>query len=212
MTKTLLGLVYLISMGAANADILKLNPSDTKLKGVTLATSAEAAGFVMPNEASGLRVKYVLIKGVPVYVLQIFALDPSSIVKTPNGTEMLDTLSVQRALAVRMDFVYDVSADQVYTGFVDSFSANHVDLNKPHISSFLNAVKNGGAAPVGSSMSFLLTKSENGNDTMTFENPEGGVTTIEGPGFAHEFFSMWLGLISPNDRGLKELRATLTTP
>lgn len=161
----------------------------------------------LTNVGSGLRKKYVAIFGTSVYVIQFFALDVQAVDKTSDN--FLPSMVSQNATAVRLDFVYNVSAEQVYTAFVDALSENNVDLEESSTAEFLSYVKEGGDAPNGSSMTFLLTKQEGGLDRVDYEDPNGEIKSVKGENLAQEILSMWLGEISANDKGLKELKAEL---
>lgn len=208
--RNILILIALVWAAAgAHADLLKLKPGEKVLEGVPLAVSAESAGVTMPAVAAGLRKKYVAW-GVAVYVLQIFGNDPAGVVKTPNDNEMLDSFGTQSDIAVRMDFVRSVDVDTIHSGFLKGLNENGADVNRPALVAFLNAVRAAGPASNGSSMSFYFHRQSSQSDRMMFETLSGQTVVVEGERLAHDILSMWLGRVSPNDKGLVELRATLT--
>lgn len=59
-------------------------------------------------------------------------------------------------------------------------------------------------------MTFLMVKNADGSETLTYEDPKKAVTTVNGTaGFSQAILSMWLGKVSSNDKGLKELKNEL---
>jgi hypothetical protein len=208
--------VGVFALATAHADVLTLTPDTKKIKNVNLSQSAVAvidgADVSMVNVGSGMRKKYLVpFLGTEIYVAQIFAAEPEEFLKSAAGIEALESLKNQSVSAVRLDFVFGVSADQVFTAFVDALKANSVDLEETVIASFLATVKNGGDAKNGSSMTFLMSKNDDGSETLVYEDPNGVTSTVAGnAGFGQQILSMWLGVISPNDKGLKELKDQLT--
>lgn len=198
----------------ATAELLTYAPSNQTISGVAISTTATVvtpeSSVLLTNIASGLRKKYLAIFGTSVYVIQIFAEQPDLYIKSTSGNTSLESLETQSTVAVRLDFVYNVSADQIYNAFIDALKANAVDTTLPANSQFLSYVKNGGDAAKGTSMTFLMSKNGDGTETLIYEDPHGQMTTVTGEaGFAQSILSMWLGKISPNDKGLKELKAEL---
>lgn len=207
-------LSLILTSQVASADLLTLTPSTDKISNVTLSQSAIAsangADVTLTNVASGLRKKYLAIFGTSVYVAQILAAQPELYVKSTDGNTSLESLATQTVVAVRLDFVYNVSADKVYNAFLDALKENAVDLTTPAIADFLSYVQNGGDAANGSSMTFLMVKNADGTETLTYEDPKMAVKSVTGgEGFSQQILSMWLGDISSNDKGLKELKAEL---
>ncbi|MBY0384693.1 hypothetical protein K2X05_06000 [bacterium] len=199
----------------ANASVASFTPGTEKISGVTLSTNAvvsvNGADVTLTNVGSGLRKKYIAILGTAVYVAQIFATQPEKYVKSNVDNQALDSLKDQTATLVKLDFVYNVSADKVYTAFQDALTTNQVDLSAPEIAEFLSQVQNGGDAAKGTSMLFVMFKNNDGTETLIYEDPAGTAKEIKGPvGFFIEVLSMWLGKISSNDKGLKELKVQLT--
>lgn len=207
-----LGLIF--SANIASADLMSLQPATDKINGVTLSSTAvvsvDGADVTLTNVASGLRKKYLAIFGTPVYVAQVFAAQPELYTKSANGNTSLDSLATQTVVSVRLDFVFNVSADKVYNAFVDALKENNVDMSTGAVADFLSYVQNGGDASKGDSMTFLMVKNADGTETLTYEDPEMAIKTVTGPaGFSQQILAMWLGNISSNDKGLKELKAEL---
>lgn len=208
----------LFAFNSAFADLLTLTPnaSSFKIKSVVLSQTASTKindkDTDLVNVGSGLRAKYLLpILGTPVYVAQVFAADPANYKKSSTGNESLASLEKQPAVAVRLDFLFNVSADKVYNAFVDALTANEVNLDDPTIAKFLANVQNGDDAPNGSSMTFLMYKNADGSETLTYEDPSGKLASVTGSaGLSKEILSMWLGNISSDDTGLQELKDQLT--
>ncbi|MCC6137272.1 MAG: chalcone isomerase family protein [Bdellovibrionaceae bacterium] len=208
-----LGLI--VSASVASAELMTLTPGAKAISNVALSDAAtvkvEGADVTLTNVGSGLRKKYLAIFGTSVYVAQVFAAQPEQFVKSNTGNAALESLQNQTVVAVRLDFVYNVSADKVYNAFFDALKENGVDMNEEKISGFLSYVQNGGDASNGSSMTFLMAKNADGTETLSYEDPADVVTTVVGAsGFSQQILSMWLGKISSNDKGLKELKDQLT--
>ncbi len=209
-------LSVIFSVVAAQADLMTLTPGPDAINGVTLSQSAvvDVAGVptTLVNVGSGIRKKYlVAFLGTPVYVAQVFAAQPEQFVKSNQANAALESLQNQTVVAVRLDFVYNVSADQVYNAFYDALKENAVNMEDPTVAEFLSFVKDGGNANKGSSMTFLMVKNADGTETLTYEDPAKAVTTVTGvAGFSQQILSMWLGAISSNDKGLKELKEQIT--
>lgn len=205
----------LLASAVASADLLALTPGAESINGVTLSDAAvvsvNGADVALTNIGSGIRKKYlVAFLGTPVYVAQVFAAQPEQFVKSANGNTALESLQSQTVAAVRLDFVYNVSADQVYNAFFDALKENAVNMDEPAVSEFLSFVKNGGNANKGSSMTFLMVKNADGTETLTYEDPAKAITSVTGTaGLSQQILSMWLGKISSNDKGLKELKEQL---
>lgn len=143
----------LFSTVIASADLMTLVPGADKINGVTVSTSAVVAvggaDVSLTNVASGLRKKYLAIFGTPVYVAQIFAAQPEQFVKSTDGNTSLESLATQTVVSVRLDFVFNVSADKVYNAFVDALKENGVDMSSGAVAEFLSYVQNGGDAANG---------------------------------------------------------------
>lgn len=202
----------LLASAVASADLMTLTPGTEVINSVTLSQSATVsvggADVTLSNVGSGLRKKYlVAFLGTPVYVAQVFAAQPEQFVKSNQGNTALESLQNQTVVAVRLDFVYNVSADQVYNAFFDALKENAVNMEEPVIAEYLSFIKNGGNANKGSSMTFLMVKNADGTETLTYEDPALAVTSVTGAaGLSQQILSMWLGNISSNDKGLKELK------
>lgn len=208
-------IVSILFVCHSNASVASFTPGAEKINGVTLSTNAvvsvNGSDVSLANVGSGLRKKYIAILGTAVYVAQVFAAQPEKYVKSNIENQALDSLKDQSATLVKLDFVYNVTADKIYTAFQDALTTNQVDLSASEVVEFLSQVQNGGDAAKGTSMLFVMIKNNDGTETLIYEDPVGASKEIKGSaGFSTKILSMWLGKISSSDKGLKELKDQLT--
>lgn len=114
----------------------------------------------------------------------------------------------EKSQAIRLTFLRDVDSGRIVGAFEDSLKVNKVDMTKPGIKKFLDAVKKSGESTEKSTLVILGTTTAEGMDQVIFENGKGEVTTlVEGKGLASDIFSIWLGKAS--DDGLLELQKAI---
>jgi hypothetical protein len=209
-----LGLALSVS---AHASLVTLSPEKVNMNGYDVAAGGTVkiadADVALTTVAAGMRKKYLVpFFGTDVYVASFMVNAPAALVKSPAGNETLASLEATQTVAiVKMDFARYVTADQIFTAFTDALKVNGVDTATPELTAFVDAIKAGGDADVGQSMTFLLAKNADGSETLTYENPKGGVSApVTGAaGLSKNILSMYFGEISPSDKGLKELKDQL---
>jgi len=200
-------ILYFLSPSSAFAQILKAQAGTQKLEGVSLPASLSTAdGKTLLPVGAGLRSKKVLLVPVRVYVGALYVADLAKFKKSPS--EALNSLPEASPAALQLHFLRDVDAGKVQSSFIEALEANHVDLKKPEVQKFLDAVKNGGEAKKNSTLTVFGHKKSDGSEVIVYEDSNLKATTISGgPGFLREIFSIWLGLSS--DEGVAKLKADL---
>jgi hypothetical protein len=207
MKLSLLGLLLSVLTSTTFAQSLKVQNGSEKLQNVPLATAATTAdGAKLQFVGAGLRSKKVMMINVKVYVGQLFVADPAKFKKSPN--EALKSAAEASPIAVQLHFLRDVEAGKVQSSFREALEANKIDFKKPEIQKLLDAVKNGGEAKEGKSLTILGAKHSDGTEQITYEDAAGKATTVSGPaGFIGEVFAIWLGV--PSDDGVARLKAEM---
>lgn len=182
MTMKIMAIALFASSFGAQADILTLGTSSKKVDGVkiydTATTNVSGRTVPLTEKAAALRQKTVVVITKDVYVAQLLvadggAYDTTKTASCPHGTpdasqNELKGLDTQKAVAIRLDFLYPVTASQFDGAFRDSFNANKIDWNTPAITQFLNAVNAGGDVKVGNSWTLVLEKNIDGKDVLSF--------------------------------------------
>ncbi|WII72075.1 hypothetical protein QJS83_16560 [Bdellovibrio sp. 22V] len=194
----------------AEASLLKLEKGARSIEGVNISKSAEVTlgseKSALGTVGGGLRWKKVLFSKVNVYVAQVLVSSPERFIK--KDKEALKSLEDSSITAIQMTFLRTVEADKVQTSFRDALSVNKVDLKNTTIKTFLDAVKNGGDAASGGSLTVLVQKHSDGSETLIYEDTAGKQTKIKGDrGLAHDIFAIWLG--TPADDGVAALKNDL---
>lgn len=192
---------------SASAQILKTQNGSQALEGVPLAASAVTdKGAKLAFAGAGLRAKKVVMVNVNVYVAQLFAANLTSLKKTES--EILNSLTAAQPIALQMHFLRDVEADKVQASFKEAMEANKIDVKKPEVQKILEAVKNGGEAKKGKTLSLVAVKNADNTESITYEDANLKAVTVVGPaGFIKDMFSIWLG--QPSDSGVARLKASL---
>lgn len=189
------------------AQILTVQNGPEKLNSVPLATGATTAqGTKLTFVGAGLRAKKILLINVKVYIAQLFVADVSKLKK--SEAEALSSLTAAQPVAMQLHFLRDVDAGKVQGAFREAMEANKIDLKKPEVQKFLEAVKNGGEAKEGKTLTLLGIKNPDGTETVTYEDANGKVASVSGAaGVLRDVFSIWLG--QPSDDGVARLKASL---
>lgn len=201
------GALLLVSQ-FASADILTLTPGTQTLDGVTVASGGTltlpSGPVTLTTATYGLRQKQVAVVNVKVYVLTVLSSDASAYQKSSIGAA-LTSLDGMQANALRLDFVYAVSASTVESSFADAFSANNVDTSRPAIQNFLSAVSSGGAAASGKALTIAFDEK---NNQILYQDNSGNVTTVAGDStLLNDVLAIWFGV--PADSGLQTLQTAL---
>jgi hypothetical protein len=200
-----------LSATFAQASLLKLEKGDRSIEGVNISKSAEASldrekATVLSTVGGGLRWKKVLLMKVKVYVAQLMVTSPDRFVK--KSSEALKSLDDSEYVAIRLTFLRTVDAPTVQTSFKDALSVNKVDMSSGAVKTFLDAVKQGGDATSGNSLTVLAQKHSDGSETLVYEDCAGKQTTIKGEkGLTQNIMSMWLGRSA--DDGVVSLKEDL---
>lgn len=179
--------------------------AQSQLEGVTLSTTGLTKdGQKLQYVGAGLRNKKVILVNVRVYVGEFFIADTTKFQKT----NPLKTVSESSPALIQLHFLRDVDAEKVQTSFKDALEANKVDLKKPEIQKFLDAVKTGGEAKSGKMLSIMGANKSDGSETIIYEDSSSKATTVSGgAGFIQDIFSIWLG--TPSDDGVAKLKSEI---
>ncbi len=190
-----------------NASILSKENGSQSIEGVKVSKTAnlevQNQKIGMDLVGAGLRGKKVLFTQVKVYVAELFSSDASQFIRTKK--EALTSFDKSRTTAIRLTFLRSVDAETVQTSFRDALDANAIDTESKQMSTFLNAVNNGGEAVNGQSMIIATQKNADKTETVYYEDTQGHLNTVQGPqGFAKEIMAIWLGEAA--DPGISELQ------
>lgn len=179
--------------------------AQTQLEGVTLSTAGLTKdGQKLQYVGAGLRNKKVVLVNVRVYVGEFFVGDTAKFSKT----DAQKTVTSASPALIQLHFLRDVDAEKVQSSFKEALEANKVDLNKPEIQKFLDAVKTGGEAKKGKMLSILGVKKGDGSEMITYEDSNSKATTVSGgAGFIQDIFAIWLG--NPADDGVAKLKSEI---
>lgn len=202
----LFALALFLSALPSQAGLLTSQPGSQEVEKVKVSPSAVAKvsdrSHSLKLVGAGLRYKKVALFKADVYVGELFVNAPEKFVKTREGA--LDSLKSQKAAAIRMTFLRDVTGEKVSGSFKDGLEENKVEISGD-VKAFLEAVKNGGESKKGSTLVLLGEFLPGSKEAVSWENGAGNVTTISGgDGFLRSIFSIWLGEI--DDSGLESLR------
>lgn len=195
----------LLGVSPALAQILKTQAGSEKIEGVALPASASTAeGQKLQFVGAGLRNKKVVMVNVRVYVGSFLIADTAKFKKA----DALKTVTEASPAAIQLHFLRDVDADKVQSSFKEALEANKVDLKKTEVQKFLDAVKNGGEAKKGSTLTILGSKRSDGSEVVVYEDSNLKATTVSGgAGFIQDIFSIWLG--HPSDDGVAKLKSDI---
>lgn len=173
-----------------------------QLEGVTLSTNGLTKdGQKLQYVGAGLRNKKVVMVNVRVYVGEFFVSDTAKFKKS----DALKTVADASPALIQLHFLRDVDAEKVQSSFKEALEANKIDLKKPEIQKFLDAVKTGGEAKSGKMLSIYGAKKGDGSEVITYEDSNSKAITVSGgAGFIQEIFAIWLG--TPADSGVAKLK------
>jgi hypothetical protein len=209
--KSFLGAIVILIASGAQAALF--NPTRSSGKVIESVAITQEASVTIENQSipvaiigAGLRQKKVALAKVKVYVAELLSSDASKFVR--NDAEALSSLDQSRTIAYRLNFVRSVDAPTVQASFADAFKVNNIDITKPEMAQFLSAVKTGGDANAGKSLTIVAQKNADLTESVFYEDSNGKVTEINGPqGFAKSIFVIGLG--KGADAGVDELRAQI---
>lgn len=205
--KALLVLITFLFSHFAMASILEDHLGSKQIEGVTLSQSATFNGQTeLKMVGAGLRKKKVLVASVNVYVVQLFLSSPDAFSRTDSSA--LSSAVKSSTAAIQLTFVRDVPADKIQTSFVDALQANKVNVQEADVKDFLSAVSNSGDAQSGKNLTIVVSKDSAGNETLTYEDNVGKVSTVKGqPGLSQKVLSIWLGI--PADAQLGDTKTQI---
>lgn len=204
----LLSLVLFSSVSMAG--VLTVQTTGKVIEGVTVAQTATVKTAEGETKldllGAGLRNKKVLVTNVRVYVAQILADNAAKFVRTNDGA--LKSLKDMKTVAITLTFLRDVEAEKVMSAFLDSLDANGVDYNKEDVSAFLEAVRVGGQADNGKTLSIVLTRVDEKTSKVVYEATNGSFEEITGDAqLFDEIASIWLG--KTTDGGLENAKTAI---
>lgn len=210
VSKILVATAVVFAGLSAQASLLKLEKGTRSVEGVNISKGAEASvdngTIALSTVGGGLRWKKVLLMKVKVYVAQLMVTSPDRFVK--KDKEALKSLDDSESVAIRLTFLRTVDAPTVQASFKDALSINKVDMSSGAVKTFLDAVKNGGDASSGNSLSVLIRKHSDGSETLVYEDSNGKQTRIKGEkGLTQNIMAMWLGRTA--DDGVASLKSDL---
>ena len=209
--------VSLLLSSASYADVLQLKGevinsgvSKSVAIGTTATEQVTGANKNLTLVGAGMRKKSVI--GIPksIYVLQFFAEDATKIQK--DADQAADSVMKAGVVALRLSFVYGVSADQITTAFSEGLGANLTasEMASEDIQEFLNnTVGNSGSMPNGTVLN-IVGYTKDGTEYVAYENNGSLITQkAKAPGLIKKIFSIWLGKIDDSDALLGRLKTEL---
>lgn len=205
--KSLVTIMLLTIGAAAHGSILTLQPGTKVIEGVTAAASGNIAlkgqSIELQPVCAALRWKPVLVAKINAYVGQILSTDASKFVR--NESEAIPSLDLSRSIVFHYTMLRNVDSDTLVKSFREGLIANKVDMNLPHITALVAAVKGVGDIQNKQTMFAVVQKNADNTETLFFENQNSVVTEITGPqGFSKQMISVWLGV--PADKGIKAFK------
>jgi hypothetical protein len=197
----------LFASTVAMAGVLTVTPGAKEIEKVKVSTSAQAKvadrTYNLKLVGAGLRYKKVALFKADVYVGELLVDAPEKFTKTSAGA--LDSLTHQKAAAIRMTFLRDVEGEKVGGSFKEGLEENKAPVDSANVKAFIDAVKSGGESKKGTTLVLIGERLVNGKEAVSWENSAGKLTTITGDaGFMKTIFSIWFGKI--DDSGLESLR------
>ncbi len=200
----------ILSCSLSHASLLKLEKGTRSVEGINISKSATATvgdqSVHLGTVGAGLRWKKVLFTKVKVYVAQLMVESPERFIK--KDKEALKSLDDSNNVAIQMTFLRTVDAPTVQSSFRDALSINKVDLNSDAVKAFLSAVKNGGDATSGNSLTILIQKHSDGSETLVYEDSAGKQTQVKSEkGLTQKILAIWLGV--PSDDGVASCKSDL---
>lgn len=138
--------IKIAALTTALVALVASNAFSQTLEGINLSTAGVTKnGQKLQYIGAGIRSKKVVLVNVKVYVGELLVSDITKFKKA----EALKSVTEASPALVQLHFLRDVDADRVQSSFKDALEANKVDLKKPEVQKFLEAVKTGGEAKKG---------------------------------------------------------------
>jgi hypothetical protein len=207
--KTLLATLVTLASIVSSAAVLQDDTTSSykNKEGVKIPQTASATvpseknekdkdGKVVPEDVkvtllgSGVRKKSFL--NIKVYLAEVFADNAAAFV--PKKGQALDSLDASKVVAIRAVFLRDVDSETIMNAFKDGFGANHIDTKTGPIKSFLDAVSAGRDGQSGKALTFVISKNDDGTETLIYEDSKGTAVTIPGQaGLTKQIAALWLG-------------------
>lgn len=209
MKQLVITLAAVVAM-TSTASAALLNTTKQSGKAIESVSISQDANVSIENQqipvsiiGAGLRSKKVAIVNVKVYVAELMSSDASKFVR--NDAEALNSLNQSRTIAYRLNFVRTVDAPTVQSSFAEAFKVNGVNVNETAIAQFLAAVKAGGDAISGKTLTVVAHKNADKTESIYYEDSNGKVTKVVGTeGTAKKIFVICLG--KGADAGVDNLR------
>jgi hypothetical protein len=195
-----------------NAQSITSSPSDKSFEEVQLTDSVllEEGGVKtsLKTVSHGLRkVKKFGLVTVSVYVAELFAKNPTSLVKTNEG--ILTSLKSAGPVQLRLTVSRDLKGSQISDSFKEALKANDIDTanTTAELSAVLTAVN--GITKFKKGEVFSLTAEwKDTTATLFIQRPDQSIQKISGPEkFVTDLFSIWFG--KPVDDKMEDLKKTL---
>lgn len=206
-------LAILVNLNVAQAILVKTETTDkvfekAKLVKTVTIVNDDKTEVPMKSVSYGLRKKAVFgLVPVDVYVVQMFAADPTKLVKTEKDF----LASIKNAGPVQLHFTFsrDLPGEKISTAFKEGLEVNGVDTKKPskEIATALNEITNIAQFKEGQNFDITFTWSGE-TSTVHITDPSARIVTISGDQkFAEQLLSIWFG--KPSDSRLADLKKTL---
>lgn len=195
-----------------NAQSLTATPSDKTFEDVKLTDSVllddGGAKTSLKSVSHGLRkVKKFGLVTVSVYVMELFAKNPTSLVKTNEGA--LGSLKAAGPVQLRLTLARDLKGSQISDSFKEALKANDIDTanTTAELTSVLTAVNEITKFKKGEVFS-LTADWKDATATLYIQRPDQSIQKITGPDkFITDLFSIWFG--KPVDEKMEDLKKTL---
>ncbi|MDG0815752.1 chalcone isomerase family protein [Bdellovibrio svalbardensis] len=199
-----------LTCSLAQASLLKLEKGPRTVEGINISQSADAIvgdqSVHLGTVGAGVRWKKILLAKLKVYVAQLMVESPDRFIK--KDKEALKSLDDSSTVAIQLTFLRTVDAPTVQNSFRDALMANKIDLSHDAVKTFLSAVKNGGDATSGNSLTILIQKHSDGTETLVYEDSTGMQTQVQSDkGLTQKILAIWLG--TPSDDGVASCKSDL---
>jgi hypothetical protein len=195
-----------------NAQSITSTPSEQTFEDVKLTDSVllddSGTKTSLKNVSHGLRkVKKFGLVTVSVYVLEVFAKNPSSLVKTNEG--ILSSLKTAGPVQLKLTLARDLKGSQISDSFKDALKANDIDTanTTTELTAVLKAVNEITKFKQGEVFS-LTAEWKDTTATLYIQRPDQSIQKVTGPEkFVNDLFSIWFG--KPVDDKMEDLKKTL---
>jgi len=210
-------LFFSLAAQLSQASILNVESGTEKIAGISVANSATLAApantQTAPEEAlkltqvgAGIREKKIVFVNVDVYLAQLFLSNPAQF--KALDTKTVDKLGGQKAVALQIHFLRDLSSDKMKSAFEESLKKNNADTKSDLVQEFFKVLDQIKEGKKGQTLTILGQKISDTEDKLTVEDGNSKTYEITKPtGMIKTIFSIWLG--EPTDKELAELQKKL---